>query len=43
MTKMMTIIILTSLIVAGLDIEAAVRQDKDLTVMIILLNKGANF
>lgn len=43
MTRMMTIFILTSLVVAVLDIEAAVRQDEGLIVMIMLLNKGTFF
>lgn len=43
MTKMMTIFILTSLVVAVLDIKAAVHQDEDVTVIIILFNKDAFF
>lgn len=41
MTRMMIIFILTSLVIAALDIEAAVRRDEGPTVIIMLLNKDA--
>lgn len=39
----MTIFILTSLVVAALDIEVEVGQDKDSIIMIMLLSKNAFF